>query len=49
MIIFGDNTRIYQKEDTLIISHPDFATVKIRIDKTKERLGTVIGAGSGFF
>ena len=47
MIIFQDGTRIYQKEDTLVVSHPDFATVKIRVDKTKERLGTVIGAGSG--
>lgn len=38
---------IYLKDDYTIVSHPDFATVKIRVDKTKERLGSVIGAGSG--
>ena len=33
----------------ITISHPDYAHVKIRVDKTKERLGSIIGAGSGIF
>jgi hypothetical protein len=47
MIIFPDETKIYQKEDTWVITHPTLADVKIRVDKTKQRLGTIIGAGSG--
>jgi len=40
---------IYLKDDCTIVSHPNYATVKIRVDKTKERLGSIIGAGSGIY
>ena len=45
--VYGEVLAGHLVLDDSVYRHPDFATVKIRVDKTKERLGTVIGAGSG--